>query len=375
MAVASSDFLFICVGTPSDSADFQYVLQVASKIGAHMKGRKVVLNKSTVPVGAADKVRQKIEKELTRNNQEIVCDVVSNPEFLKEGSAVCDCQKPDRIIMGVESEQAEEGMRSIYSAFNRNHEEIMVMDTRSAELTKYAANTFLATKISFINEMANIAEVVGVDIEKVRRGIGSDPRIGFQFIYPGCGYGGSCFPKDVRALQSLANEYDINSSVVDAVQERNELQKQKLGERLLSCFDGDLSGKVIAIWGLAFKPNTDDIREAPSRVLMETIWTHGGSVRAFDPQANNAFRELYGDRDDLVLVQSQEEALVNADALVICTEWKAFGSPDVNAIRRTLNRPIIIDGRNLFAPAHVASFGIDYYGIGRGLSSTQGFGK
>jgi UDPglucose 6-dehydrogenase len=333
-----------------------------------MTSRKVVITKSTVPVGTADRVRELIESQLQSEGKDIPVDVAANPEFLKEGSAVADCQSPDRIIIGTDSPRALKELRRIYQAFNRNREKIMATDPRSAELTKYASNAMLATKISFMNEMANIAEVVGADIEDVRRGMGADPRIGYQFIYPGCGYGGSCFPKDVRALRHLAGENGHHAEILTAVHERNQLQKNKLAERVLARFGDDLSDKTIAVWGLSFKPNTDDMREAPSRNLMEGVWAHGGKVRAFDPKATEACRAIYGERDDLELASSKGEALQGADALVICTEWKAFWSPNFEQIKASLKQPVIIDGRNLYNPAYMEEMGIEYYGIGRGRS-------
>jgi UDPglucose 6-dehydrogenase len=373
-AIAHGQFLFIAVGTPSDkdgSADLQYVLQVAATIAEHMTERKVVITKSTVPVGTADLVRQTIADGLAARGVEIEFDVVSNPEFLKEGSAVADATRPDRIIVGADSERAIDEMRIMYQAYNRNRDKLMTMDTRSAEMTKYAANAMLATKISFINEMANIAEAVGADIEEVRRGMGADPRIGYQFIYPGAGYGGSCFPKDIRALKHLSDSHGHSPAILTAVHDTNQQQKNKLGERVLNRFGADLSGHTFAVWGLAFKPNTDDMREAPSRQLMEVLWSHGARIRAYDPQAAHTCRELYGDRDDLLLCDSKEEALVGADALVICTEWKAFFSPNFEQVRQALRQPVIIDGRNLYDPGYLAGLGIEYYAIGRGLSVRQ----
>ncbi|MFT6955228.1 MAG: UDPglucose 6-dehydrogenase [Halieaceae bacterium] len=369
--VTASDYLFVCVGTPEDidgAADLKYVLQVAQTIGERMNTSKVVINKSTVPVGTADQVKAIIAKAIEARGKSFEIDVVSNPEFLKEGSAVGDCQMPDRIILGTDSKPAEAGLRKIYQAFNRNHEKILMMDARSAEMTKYAANAFLATKISFMNEMASIAEVTGADIEDVRLGIGSDPRIGFQFIYPGCGYGGACFPKDVRALQHLATENRYDSSIINAVDQTNQRQKEKLGQRILSRLGSDLTGKTIAIWGLSFKPNTDDMREAPSRSVMETVWNHGGSIKAYDPQANAACLEIYGERADLTLTDTKEDALTDADALVICTEWRTFRSPDFGVMMQELKQPIIFDGRNLYDPSQLSAIGLEYYGIGRGLS-------
>jgi UDPglucose 6-dehydrogenase len=370
-AVQASDYLFICVGTPAGSdgaADLSYVMQVASSIARYMASRKVVITKSTVPVGTTDKVQAHISEALQSQGRNLQVEVASNPEFLKEGSAVADCQSPDRIIIGTSSARVLEEMRGIYQAFNRNHEKIMPMDTRSAELTKYASNAMLATKISFMNEMATIAEAVRADIEHVRRGIGADPRIGYHFIYPGCGYGGSCFPKDVRALKYLAEQHGHRATILTAVHDTNQRQKNKLAERVMARLGSDLSDKTIAVWGLSFKPNTDDMREAPSRYLIEGVWSYGGKVRAFDPKANGACRELYGERDDLALCGSKEEALQGADALVICTEWKAFWSPDFELIKRELSLPLIFDGRNLYNPAQMEELGIEYYGIGRGLT-------
>jgi len=370
-AVQNSDYLFICVGTPSGSdggADLTYVMDVADSIAQHMDDRKVIINKSTVPVGTVDRVTQRIDDGLRQRGQSVPFDVCSNPEFLKEGSAVADCMSPDRIIVGTDSEATHEEFRRMYQAFNRNHEKLMFMDPRSAELTKYAANALLATKISFINEIANIAERVGADIELVRRGIGSDPRIGYQFIYPGAGYGGSCFPKDVRALQHLAQTRGCSSAILTAVHETNERQKSRLSERVLQRLGDNLEGRTVAVWGLAFKPNTDDMREAPSRRLMDTLTSHGARINAYDPQAMSVCRSIYGERDDIAYADDKEAALDGADCLVICTEWKMFWSPDFDAIKGRLKQPVIIDGRNLYNPAHMAELGIEYYGIGRGLS-------
>jgi len=368
-AVEESDYLFICVGTPAredGSADLTYVDEVATTIAREMTGRKVVITKSTVPVGTTDRVRDLIEAELQKQGRDIPVETAANPEFLKEGSAVRDCQSPDRIIIGTDSPGVLQELRRMYQAFNRNHEKIMAMDPRSAELTKYASNAMLATKISFMNEMSSIAEAVGADIEDVRRGMGSDPRIGYQFIYPGCGYGGSCFPKDVRALRHLALEQGHRAEILTAVHERNQYQKTRLPERVVARFGADLSSRTIAVWGLSFKPNTDDMREAPSRDLMEAVWSRGGRIRAFDPRAASACHEIYGERNDLVLADSKEEALEGADALVICTEWKAFWSPDFESIKASLRQPVIFDGRNLYNPAYMDELGIEYYGIGRG---------
>ncbi|MCH1444788.1 MAG: UDP-glucose/GDP-mannose dehydrogenase family protein [Luminiphilus sp.] len=374
MTVESSEFLFICVGTPplsDDSPDLQYVMSVADGIAEHMNGRKIIVNKSTVPVGTADAVKARITEGMVRYGHDHPFEVCSNPEFLKEGSAVADAKSPDRIIVGAKSTDTIEEFRRIYAAFNRNRDKLMFMDPRSAELTKYAANAMLATKVSFINEVANIAETVGADIELVRQGIGSDPRIGYQFIYPGAGYGGSCFPKDVRALKHLAHAEGCEASILTAVHDTNQRQKNKLAERVMARLGANLTGKTIAVWGLAFKPNTDDMREAPSRFLLENIWSCGGKVRAFDPEAMEACKGIYGERGDMTYVTSKHEALEGADCLVVCTEWKTFWSPDFEAIKTALSEPIIVDGRNLYDPHYLAKIGIEYYGIGRGLSVKQ----
>ncbi len=370
-AVAHGELIFIAVGTPPDedgSADLRYVLAVARSVGQHLNRYAVVVNKSTVPVGTADKVRQSLAAELAARGAKIDFDVVSNPEFLKEGAAVDDCLRPDRIIVGSSSTRAVNILRKLYAPFNRNHDRMVVMDERSAELTKYAANAMLATKISFMNEIANIAERVGADVELVRQGIGADPRIGYHFIYPGAGYGGSCFPKDVQALKRTAQAHGYQAQLLGAVQAVNRQQKDKLFELISRHFEGQLAGRTVALWGLSFKPNTDDMREAPSRPLMEALWDAGAKVRAFDPEARNAAKRLYGDRDDLVLCEDAAEAMQGADALVVVTEWKAFRSPDFARIRATLVEPVIFDGRNLYDPATVEEAGLAYYGIGRGRS-------
>ncbi|MEP1447589.1 MAG: UDP-glucose/GDP-mannose dehydrogenase family protein [Paraglaciecola sp.] len=369
--VEHGEVIFIAVGTPPDedgSADLKYVLAVAETIATHMTSHKVVINKSTVPVGTADKVKAKIANTLSDSGKSVTYDVVSNPEFLKEGAAVNDCMRPDRIILGTDSETAEKKLRELYSPFNRNHDKIIVMDIRSAELTKYAANCMLATKISFMNEMSNLAEVFGADIENVRRGIGSDPRIGYQFIYPGCGYGGSCFPKDVQALARSAKGAGYTARVLEAVEEVNYAQKEKLFEYISRHFSGELRGKTVALWGLSFKPNTDDMREASSRVLMEKLWAAGASVKAFDPEAMEETQRIYGSRDDLALMGTKEAALEGADFLVICTEWQAFRAPDFQLIKQKLSMPLLFDGRNLFEPTLMMEYGLHYYAIGRGLS-------
>jgi len=371
-AVAHGDTIFIAVGTPPDedgSADLKYVLAVARSIGENLTGYAVVVDKSTVPVGTADRVRAEIDAALEKRGVEITFDVVSNPEFLKEGNAVDDCMKPDRIVIGSSSSRAIDLLKSLYAPFNRNHDRIVVMDERSAELTKYAANAMLATKISFMNEIANIAEHVGADVEMVRHGIGSDPRIGYSFIYPGTGYGGSCFPKDVQALERTAHANGYQARLLGAVEAVNRDQKRRLFELLTCHFGGSLSGTTIALWGLAFKPNTDDMREAPSRVLMEALWQAGAKVCAYDPQAGGETARIYGQRDDLVLCDDPWAALEGADALAVVTEWKVFRSPDFARIKSMLKNPVIFDGRNLYDPPMVESAGLAYYGIGRGRST------
>ena len=362
---------FIAVGTPPDedgSADMQYVLSVAATIGRHMDGYKLVVNKSTVPVGTADRVRATIIAELAGRGVEHDFDVCSNPEFLKEGAAIEDFTRGARIVVGTDSSKVRALMRECYGPYNWNHDKLIFMDVRSAELTKYAANAMLATKISFMNEMANLAERLGADIENVRLGIGSDPRIGYHFIYPGCGYGGSCFPKDVRALERIAHEVGYEARMLSAVEAVNNQQKSTLFSKLNKAFDGNLHGKTIAVWGLAFKPNTDDMREAPSRSLMEAIWAAGGSVRAYDPEAANECVHLYGDIETLTLVERRMDALDGADALVICTEWKEFRVVDFSAIKSALRTPVVVDGRNIYEPDVVREAGLLYFAVGRGDS-------
>ncbi|MGQ0502116.1 MAG: UDP-glucose dehydrogenase family protein [Panacagrimonas sp.] len=366
--VAHGLYQFIAVGTPPQedgSADMQYVLTVARSIGQHMSEYRVVVSKSTVPVGTADRVREALAGALTARKASIEFDVVSNPEFLKEGAAVADFNKPDRIVVGVSSDKAADLMHALYAPFNRNHDRMIVMDVRSSELTKYAANAMLATKISFMNEMANLAEAVGADIEKVRIGIGSDPRIGFHFIYPGCGYGGSCFPKDVKALAHTASTVGFEARLLNGVEAVNARQKHRLFDKLLKHF-GDLNGKTIALWGLAFKPRTDDMREAPSRELMEAVWAAGGAIRAYDPVAMDETRKLYGERAGLYLASSPDDAVRGADALAIVTEWRVFHSPNFGRLKELLRTPVIFDGRNLYEPAFVEKAGLAYYAIGRG---------
>jgi UDPglucose 6-dehydrogenase len=370
-AMVNAQVVFIAVGTPPDedgSADLTHVLEVARTIGRTLTKPAVVVNKSTVPVGTADSVRAAISGELAVRAAEIAFDVVSNPEFLKEGDAVQDCMRPDRIIIGADSARAVDALKTLYAPFNRNHERIVQMDVRSAELTKYAANAMLATKISFMNEIANIAEQVGADVEQVRRGIGSDPRIGYHFIYPGAGYGGSCFPKDVKALAYTSRAHGHAPKLLDAVEDVNAAQKRKLFSLVSRHFEGRLAGRTIAVWGLAFKPNTDDMREAPSRTLLEELWNAGARVRAYDPEAASEAERIYDKRDDLVLCDGPYAALDDADALVVVTEWKAFRSPDLERIRASLKEPVIFDGRNIFEPKAIEAAGIAYYGIGRGRS-------
>jgi UDPglucose 6-dehydrogenase len=365
-------FQFIAVGTPPDedgSADLSHVLTVAETIGRHMSEYRIVVDKSTVPVGTADRVRERIEQTLSQRGVEFEFDVVSNPEFLKEGAAVNDFMKPDRVIVGTENPRTAELLKALYDPFTRNRDRMIVMDVRSAELTKYAANAMLATKISFMNEMANLAERMGADIEKVRIGIGSDPRIGYSFIYPGAGYGGSCFPKDVKALVHSAGQHGFDALLLKSVEAVNARQKKLLHQKIRTFYDSKLKGRKIAVWGLAFKPNTDDMREAPARDLMEALWADGATVRAYDPVAMDEARRLFGDRQGLELADSAMAALQGADVLAILTEWQEFRSPDFEAIRDSLRHPVIFDGRNLYEPSLVRSFGLRYFAIGRGESA------
>ncbi|WP_293707581.1 MULTISPECIES: UDP-glucose/GDP-mannose dehydrogenase family protein [unclassified Stenotrophomonas] len=374
-AIEHGEVIFIAVGTPPDedgSADLQYVLAVARTIGTHLQRPAVVVNKSTVPVGTADKVQAAISDVLAARTQQIEFDVVSNPEFLKEGDAVADCMRPDRIVIGARNAQAAATLRRLYAPFNRNRDRVVEMDVRSAELTKYAANAMLATKISFMNEIANIAERVGADIEQVRQGIGSDPRIGWHFIYPGAGYGGSCFPKDVQALARTAAQYGHQPKLLDAVEAVNAAQKGHLFELVQRHYDrGEdegIRGKTFAVWGLAFKPNTDDMREAPSRRVLAQLWEGGATVRVYDPEAMDEARRIFGERDDLTFCDSAFDALQGADALVVVTEWKQFRSPDFTRMREALGDAVVFDGRNLYEPAEIEAAGLAYYGIGRGRS-------
>ncbi len=370
-AIEFGQLLFIAVGTPPNedgSADLQHVLKVAANIGEYMNEPKTVVTKSTVPVGTSDKVRKTLQQALDSRQSELTFDVASNPEFLKEGAAVADFMKPDRIIVGSESETAKAQLHELYAPFNRNSDRMMFMDIRAAELTKYAANAMLATKISFINEIANLAERLGADVEQVRLGIGSDPRIGYQFIYPGCGYGGSCFPKDVRALSQTARQHGYTMSILDSVEQTNDQQKKKLFELIEQHYGQSIAGKRFAVWGLSFKPRTDDMREAPSRTLMESLWAAGAMVSAYDPEAMDEARRLYPNHENLTLVGTRDDALRDADALIVCTEWQHFRAPDFELIMSRLAAPVIFDGRNLYDPSKMAGLGFSYYGIGRGDS-------
>jgi len=359
---------FIAGGTPPDedgSADLQYVVAAARAIGRHMQEYKVIVDKSTVPVGTADKVRAAVQEELSKRGAQLEFSITSNPEFLKEGAAVDDFMRPDRIVLGADDARAVELMRALYAPFNRNHDRLIVMDIKSAELTKYAANAMLATRISFMNELALLAEKMGADIENVRHGIGSDPRIGYHFLYAGCGYGGSCFPKDVQAMQRTATEYGSELKILNAVEAANERQKEVLLDKITARFGNDLSGRNIALWGLAFKPNTDDMRDAPSRVLIKGLWERGATVTAYDPVAMHEATRIFGNDPRLKLVDTQLEALEGADALAIVTEWQVFRAPDFTALKAKLKNPVIFDGRNLYDPKDVRAHGIEYFAIGR----------
>jgi UDPglucose 6-dehydrogenase len=367
-AVAFGHVQFIAVGTPPDedgSADMQYVIAAARNIGRRMQGYTVVVDKSTVPVGTADRVRAAIAEELAARGTDIPFAVVSNPEFLKEGAAVDDFMKPDRIVIGADDERAIATMRSIYAPFMRNHERLLVMDVRSAELTKYAANAMLATRISFMNELANLADELGADIEHVRQGIGSDPRIGYHFLYPGAGYGGSCFPKDVKALQHAATQLGRPLRILDAVETANDAQKLRLVEKIVGRLGEDLAGCKFALWGLAFKPNTDDMRDAPSREIIAALVARGATIVAYDPVAMTESKRIFGDVPWLSYATSPMAAVQGADALVIVTEWKEFRSPDFDALAKTLRAPLVFDGRNLFEPREVRAAGLEYFAIGR----------
>ncbi|MCX7101439.1 MAG: UDP-glucose/GDP-mannose dehydrogenase family protein [Methylobacter sp.] len=370
-AVSHGTFQFIAVGTPPDedgAADLQYVLAVSKSIAEHMTEYRIVVDKSTVPVGTADKVKDVMLEVLNERGVEIDFDVVSNPEFLKEGAAITDFMKPDRIVVGTDNPRTAELLKALYAPFNRSHERVIIMDIRSAELTKYAANAMLATKISFMNELANLAELLGADIEQVRNGIGSDSRIGYSFIYPGCGYGGSCFPKDVKALERTAQQVGYKAELLSAVENVNDRQKQVIFNKVLQHYNGEVKGKVFALWGLSFKPKTDDMREAPSRVILEALIQAGATVQAFDPEAMDEAKRLYGTYGGLTLVESADGALQGANALIVVTEWKNFWSPDFEHIKQTLKDAVIFDGRNLYQPALLKKQGITYYGIGRSNS-------
>ena len=370
-AVEHGQVLFIAVGTPPSedgSADLKAVFSVGDAVARHRVEPVILVEKSTVPVGTGDALTAHINNALSQSERSLQFDVVSNPEFLKEGSAVSDCRRPDRIIIGCERDEVRDVMRDLSAPFNRNHDRIINMDLRSAELTKYAANCMLATKISFINQIAELAEHLGADIESVRLGIGADTRIGYHFIYPGCGYGGSCFPKDMRALIHSAQQVNCSSDLLQAVEAINERQKHKLFDRINAFFKGDLKGKTFALWGLAFKPNTDDMRDAPSRVLMQALWAAGADVRAFDPEAMQETQRLYGDEPRLSLMGTPESTLQGADALIVCTEWQQFKAPDFDLIKQRLKTPVIFDGRNLYDGERLSRLGLQYFPMGRGES-------
>lgn len=367
-AARFGEIQFIAVGTPPDedgSADLQYVLAAARGIARHIERPTVVVDKSTVPVGTADRVRDAMAATLAERGADIAFSVVSNPEFLKEGAAIDDFMRPDRIVVGVDDAHAAELMRRLYLPFQRNHERLIVMDVRSAELTKYAANAMLATRISFMNELANLAEALGADIEKVRQGIGSDPRIGYHFLYPGCGYGGSCFPKDVKALARTADEHGLPLRVISAVEAANDAQKRRLADKIIARFGADLTGRCFALWGLAFKPNTDDMREAPSLTLIDALLARGATVAAYDPVARDEAARVLAGRPGIRFADSMQSALDGADALAIVTEWKEFRSPDFADLKARLRTPAIFDGRNMYDPASVREAGLEYHAIGR----------
>lgn len=371
--VDHGDIIFIAVGTPEDedgSADLQYVLSVANSIGQHMSSEKVIVDKSTVPVGTADQVKATVASALAERNSSIPFHVVSNPEFLKEGAAISDFMKPDRVVIGSDNKSAARLLEQLYAPFNRNHDKIVHMDLRSAELTKYAANVMLATRISLMNEFANLADRLGADIEAVRRGIGTDPRIGYNFIYAGTGYGGSCFPKDVKALIHTASNVGYDAQITRSVEAVNAVQKRTLFDKLMSHFDGDITGRTFALWGLAFKPNTDDMREAPSQTLIELITQAGAHVRAYDAEAADTAKRLFDGNNQLAICSDSTATLTDdqgtaADALLIVTEWNEFRSPDFALLKNTLKQPVIFDGRNLYDPQHLAGLGFSYYSIGR----------
>jgi UDPglucose 6-dehydrogenase len=372
MAVEHGLFQFIAVGTPPDedgSADLQYVLAVAKAIAENMSEYRIIVDKSTVPVGTADKVKNLMQQTLNDRRMDVEFDVVSNPEFLKEGAAIGDFMKPDRIVIGTDNPRTTELLKALYTPFNRSYDRIVAMDVRSAEFTKYAANAMLATKISFMNELANLAEYLGADIEHVRNGIGSDSRIGYSFIYPGCGYGGSCFPKDVKALERTAKELGYQAELLSAVERVNDRQKHVLFDKIHHHFNGQLKGKTFALWGLSFKPKTDDMREAPSRVLLEALINAGAIVQAYDPEALAEAKRIYGDKAGLMLCKTQTETLENADALCVVTEWKNFWSPDFAQLKLKLKAAVVFDGRNLYEPKQLKAAGLAYYCIGRQINN------
>ncbi len=366
--VNHAEIIFIAVGTPENadgSADLQYVLSVAKTIGIYLNEYKVVVDKSTVPVGTGDKVESVIQGCLKDRGIDIEFDVVSNPEFLKEGAAIQDFIKPDRVVIGADYGRAAHIMRDLYGPFQLSRDRMLIMDRKSAELTKYAANVMLATKVSLMNELSNVAEAVGADIEMVRRGIGADQRIGYHFIYPGCGFGGSCFPKDVAAISNTADGLGCDTPIIDGVLKVNSHQKMVIPNKIIKHF-GELKGRTFALWGLSFKPDTDDMREAPSRVLMEFLWKNGAKVRVYDPEAMGETKKIYGERKDLHLCDSSIQAVEEAEALIIMTEWRLFRNPDFNEIKKKLIQPVIFDGRNIYDPNEMTELGITYYGIGRG---------
>jgi len=367
-AVEESDICFIAVGTPPDedgSADLRYVLAVARDIATYMNGHKIVIDKSTVPVGTGDKVKNAIQAVLDKRKVDFTFDVVSNPEFLKEGDAINDSMKPDRVVVGTDSEKCAKTMRELYAPFARSHEKMIIMSVRSAEMTKYAANAMLATKISFINDIANLCEKLGADVHEVRHGIGSDSRIGYQFIYPGCGYGGSCFPKDVKALIKMAKGVDSEMRILQSVEDVNDDQKRVLFDKVTKYFGEDLTGKTFAIWGLSFKPKTDDMREAPSRVIIEHLISAGAKIQAYDPVAMEEAKRIFGENSNIKYANGNYETLIDADALLLVTEWNQFRYPDFVEIKNRLKNPVIFDGRNQYNPRELKKLGFAYYAIGR----------
>jgi len=373
-AVREATIIFIAVGTPPDedgAADLRHVLKVAQTMGESINGYKVIVDKSTVPVGTADRVAQAVRAAMAARGVEHAFDVCSNPEFLKEGNAIEDFSRAARIVVGTDSETVREVMRDCYAPYNRNHDKLMFMDVRAAELTKYAANAMLATKISFMNEIANLAERLGADVEQVRLGIGSDPRIGYHFIYPGAGYGGSCFPKDVRALVRTAEDVGYQAELLTAVEAVNRRQQDTMFQKLNAAFDGQLAGRTVAVWGLSFKPQTDDMRDAPSRKLIEALWAAGAKVKAYDPVAMDEARRIYGERADFVLCDDHKGCVEGADALAICTEWKRFRVVDFGWLKRMLAFPVVVDGRNLYEPQDLRQHGLMYYAVGRGASLAE----